>query len=51
VDSSPGAAQALEKAVTLARLTDAELVLVRVIPTPDHFGFDPLLTTRLAFST
>ena len=48
VDGSPGAAQALDEAVGLARLTNAALVLVRVVPAPEHFGFDPLLATTLA---
>jgi nucleotide-binding universal stress UspA family protein len=47
VDGSPGGAEALDQAVTLARLTSAVLVLVRVISPPVHFGFDPLLSTTL----
>jgi nucleotide-binding universal stress UspA family protein len=47
VDGSPGAAQALDEAISLARLTAAAIVAVRVIPKPEHFGFDPLLSTTL----
>ena len=47
VDGSPGAAQALGEAVGLARRTGAAVVLVRVIPPPEYFGFDPLLATTL----
>jgi nucleotide-binding universal stress UspA family protein len=47
VDGSPGAAQALDEAISLARLTGAAIVPVRVIPKPEHFGFDPLLATTL----
>jgi nucleotide-binding universal stress UspA family protein len=47
VDGSPGGAQALDEAVALARLTGAALVLVRVIPAPEHFGFDPVLEKTL----
>jgi nucleotide-binding universal stress UspA family protein len=48
VDGSPGAAQALDEAVGLARLANATLVPVRVVPAPEHFGFDRLLATTLA---
>jgi nucleotide-binding universal stress UspA family protein len=48
VDGSPGGAQALDEAIALARLTDAAVVLVRVVPSPEHFGFDPLLARTLA---
>ena len=47
VDGSPGGAQALDEAIALARQTGAALVLVRVISSPEHFGFDPLLATTL----
>jgi nucleotide-binding universal stress UspA family protein len=47
VDGSPGGAQALDEAVGLVRLTGAALVLVRVIPAPVDFGFDPMLEKTL----
>jgi nucleotide-binding universal stress UspA family protein len=47
VDGSPGAAQALDEAITLARRTDAVLVLVRVVSSSENFGFDPLLVSTL----
>jgi nucleotide-binding universal stress UspA family protein len=47
VDGSPGGAQALDEAIALARLTGSALVLLRVIASPEHFGFDPLLATTL----
>jgi nucleotide-binding universal stress UspA family protein len=48
VDGSPGGAQALDEAIALARQTGAALVLVRVVSSPEHFDFDPLLATTLA---
>jgi nucleotide-binding universal stress UspA family protein len=47
VDGSPGAAQALDEAVSLARATGATLELVRVSPRPRHFAFDPLVASAL----
>jgi nucleotide-binding universal stress UspA family protein len=48
VDGSPGAALALAEAFGLARLTNAAIVVLRVIAPPERFGFDRLLATTLA---